>query len=96
MGSSAPLTSTTQRAMAEHTLTQHAANLCMLGTITEKMAAGHTVQYALIKKKVNYPHILGNSEGWTAKPYVTNDLILYGENICAFPHILGSPSSYMT
>ncbi len=25
------------------------------------------------------------------------DLLIYGENICAFPHILGSPeSSYMT
>jgi hypothetical protein len=27
---------------------------------------------------------------------VTNDLLIYGENICAFSHILGSPSSYMT
>ena len=27
---------------------------------------------------------------------MTNDLVIYGENICAFPHILGSPSSYMT
>jgi hypothetical protein len=25
-----------------------------------------------------------------------NDLLIYNENICAFPHILGSPSSYMT
>jgi hypothetical protein len=27
---------------------------------------------------------------------MTNDLLIFGENICAFPHILGSPSSYMT
>ncbi len=29
---------------------------------------------------------------------ITNGLLIYGENICAFPHtcILGSPSSYMT
>jgi hypothetical protein len=27
---------------------------------------------------------------------MTNDLLIYGENICAFPHILGSPFSYMT
>ncbi len=27
---------------------------------------------------------------------MTNDLLIYGENINAFPHILGSPSSYMT
>ncbi len=27
---------------------------------------------------------------------MTNDLLIYVENICAFPHILGSPSSYMT
>ncbi len=38
----------------------------------------------------------GNSEGSGAKSYMTNDLIIYGENICAFPHILGIPSSYMT
>ncbi len=31
--------------------------------------------------------------GIGAKSY---DLLIYGENICAFPHILGSPSSYMT
>ncbi len=31
----------------------------------------------------------------SAKSYMTNDLLIYGENICAFPHILGSPSSYM-
>jgi hypothetical protein len=37
-----------------------------------------------------------NSEGSGAKSYITNDLLIYGENICAFPHILGSPSSYMT
>jgi hypothetical protein len=24
------------------------------------------------------------------------NLLIYGENICAFPHILGRPSSYMT
>ncbi len=27
---------------------------------------------------------------------MTNDLLIYGENICAFTHILGSPCSYMT
>jgi hypothetical protein len=27
---------------------------------------------------------------------MTNALLIYGENICAFPHILGSPSSLMT
>ncbi len=34
--------------------------------------------------------------GVGAKSYMTNDLLIYGENICAFPHILGSPFSYMT
>jgi hypothetical protein len=33
--------------------------------------------------------------GAVAKSYMTNGLLIYGE-ICAFPHILGSPSSYMT
>jgi hypothetical protein len=27
---------------------------------------------------------------------MTNDLLIYDENLCAFPHILGSPSSYMS
>jgi hypothetical protein len=31
-----------------------------------------------------------------AKSYMTKDLLIYGENISAFPHILGSPSSYIT
>jgi hypothetical protein len=40
--------------------------------------------------------MLGNVEGSGAKSYMTNDLLIYDENICAFPHILGVPSSYMT
>jgi hypothetical protein len=41
--------------------------------------------------------ILGNLEGSGAKSYMTNDLLIYGEHICAFPYILlGSPSAYMT
>jgi hypothetical protein len=24
---------------------------------------------------------------------MTNDLLIFGENICAFPHILGTPST---
>ncbi len=27
---------------------------------------------------------------------MTNDFLIYGENICAYPHILGNPSSYLT
>jgi hypothetical protein len=46
----------------------------------------------LIKKKINFHHILENSEG----SYMTDDLLIYGENNCVFPHILGSPYSYMT
>ncbi len=34
--------------------------------------------------------------GSGAKSYMTNNLLIYGEYICAFPHIFGSPSSYMT
>ncbi len=50
----------------------------------------------LIKKKRKFSHILGNSEVSGAKSYMTNDLLIYGEHICAFPHILGSLCSYMT
>jgi hypothetical protein len=42
------------------------------------------------KEKKIFPLILGNSEGSGAKSYMTNDLLIHGENICAFPHILGS------
>jgi hypothetical protein len=31
-------------------------------------------------------------KGSVAKSYMTNGLLIYGENICAFPHILGSPA----
>ncbi len=34
--------------------------------------------------------------GAVAKLYMTNGHLIYKENICAFPHILGNPSSYMT
>jgi hypothetical protein len=40
--------------------------------------------------------MLGNVEGSGAKSYMTNDLLIYDEKICPCPHILGSPSSYMT
>ncbi len=52
-------------------------------------------QITLIKKE-NVPHILGNSEGSGAKSSMTNDHLINNEKICAFPHILGSPFSYMT
>ncbi len=51
------------------------------------------MQHTLIKKKNKFPHISGNSVGSGAKSYMTNGLLI---EICAFPHILGSPSSYMT
>jgi hypothetical protein len=40
------------------------------------------------KLKQNFPHILGNSEGSGAKSYLTNGLLIYGENMCAikFPY----------
>jgi hypothetical protein len=51
-------------------------------------------KYCTDKKRENFPHILGNSGGLRVQSY--NALLIYGENICAFPHILGSPSSCMT
>ena len=47
------------------------------------------------KIKSNFPRILGNSEGSGSKSNMTNDLLIYDENISAFLHILGSPSSCM-
>ncbi len=48
------------------------------------------------KEKKIFSPIIGNLEGSGAKSYMTNDLLINGENICAFPHKLGSPPSYMT
>jgi hypothetical protein len=54
------------------------------------MVDNPVVEVALISSYIR------NSEGSGAKSYMTNDLLKNDENICAFPHILGSPSSYMT
>jgi hypothetical protein len=57
-----------------------------------------TSQYpdALKKRKQNFPRIEGNSDGIGCKViYNLRPPHIWG-NICAFPHILGSPSSYMT
>jgi hypothetical protein len=52
----------------------------------------------LIKNKKKFSSYIRQSVGSGAKSYMTNDLLIYGENICTFPQILGSPSasSYMT
>jgi hypothetical protein len=56
------------------------------------------ILHVITQKKIKCSSytVLGNSEGSGAKSYMTNDLLIYGENIVAFPHILGIPFSYMT
>jgi hypothetical protein len=54
------------------------------------------IRSTLIKNKIQFSSYSRNSEGSGAKSYMTNEVLIYGENICAFPHIFGSPSSYMT
>ncbi len=44
-------------------------------------------------KKENKIFLIYKERGIGCKSYMTNGLLIYGE---AFPHILGSPSSYMT
>jgi hypothetical protein len=60
--------------------------------------AGETHTSKCTDKKENQIFLIYKEiqSGAVAKSYMTNDLLIYGENICAFPHILGSPSSYMT
>jgi hypothetical protein len=72
--------------------------LTWLESLTDKLRNMLTFMYSytVIKNKLNFPHTLGNSEGLGAQSYMTNDLLIYGEHICASPHILGSPSSCMT
>jgi hypothetical protein len=53
----------------------------------------------LIKKKIKFYSNIMKFRGIGCKVIycMTSSLVLtYGENICAFPGILGSPSSYMT
>jgi hypothetical protein len=56
------------------------------------------MNYSLItdkKENQNFPIYKEIQSGAVAKSDMTN-ASSYMENICAFPHILGSPSSYMT
>jgi hypothetical protein len=47
----------------------------------------------LIKKKRKFSSYITKFRGIEyAKSNMTNDLVIYGENFCAFLHILGSPS----
>jgi hypothetical protein len=53
---------------------------------------------AYIDKKENYNFFIYKEvqTGAVAKSYMTYGLLKYDPIICAFPHILGSPSLYMT
>jgi hypothetical protein len=42
---------------------------------------------ALIKKEIKFSSYIWKFRGLGAKSYMTNDLLIYGENVCAFPHI---------
>jgi hypothetical protein len=52
----------------------------------------------LIKKKIKFSSDIRKFriEQLQSHTYMANGLLIYGENVCAFPHILGSPSSHMT
>jgi hypothetical protein len=53
------------------------------------------ISATLIKKKRKFSSYIRKFRGIRCKViYDYNDLLIYGKNICAFPHILGSPSSY--
>jgi hypothetical protein len=70
---------------------------CLNSHVAQSFTSTHSENSTLIKKEkkvfLTYREI---QMGSVSKSYMTNDLLIYGENICAFPHILGSPSSYMT
>jgi hypothetical protein len=46
----------------------------------------------LMEGEIEIENILGNCVGLGAKSYMTNDLLIYGENSCAFLHFLVSLS----
>ncbi len=50
-----------------------------------KKYVGATLRYysALIKKKKKFSSYIRKFRGSDAKSYMTNDLLIYGENICA-------------
>jgi hypothetical protein len=53
---------------------------------------------ALIKNKIKLSSYIRKFGGIGCKVIysIANKLLTYDENICAFPYILGSPSSHMT
>ncbi len=57
----------------------------VLSNYLESSYDNKEIQIFLIYKEIR--------SGAVAKSYMTNGLLIYGE---IFPHILGSPSSYMT
>jgi hypothetical protein len=71
-----------------------------IGTIFEEMKKGENErkmkESTLIKNKIKLSSYIRKFRRIGCKSYITNNLLINGENICAFPHILGSPSSYMT
>ncbi len=79
-------------------LATHAANLLTLGVKTTFDVSQFNRVPTLIKNQtfLLYKEI---QSGAVAKSYMTNGLLIYGEiftQFFLFPHILGSPSSYMT
>ncbi len=76
----------------------HLFVVCWAGTIdytSNNMLYMYSLHwYKIIKKFLIYKEI---QKGAVAKSYMTKGIFIYvWLNICAFPHILGSPSSYMT
>ncbi len=61
---------------------------------TSSFDVGLIQNSTLIKKKRKFSSYIRKFRGIGCN--MNNDLLTYGENICAFPHILESPSSYMT
>ncbi len=52
---------------------------------------------SLIKKKIKFSSYIRKFRGIGCEViYVINDLLMMETCICAFPHVLGSPSPYMT
>ncbi len=49
-----------------------------------------------IKKKRKFSSYVRKFRGIRCKVIYDYDFLIYGDNICAFPQILGTPSSYMT
>ncbi len=68
----------------------------MLGSEKEEKQQSLLILTTLIKNKIKFSSYIRKFRGFGVQSHIWLMASSYSETICAFPHIFGSPSSYMT